>query len=122
MTTGPCEIICFSPSSVVNTWGSYGSGKRPGFRSEVANTIRGNSRTFVIRCSFFVVILVLSGWPRAWRAGSRGNSGSFQLFNFFVHFSWQFSYFWGGRGGRERVLHGNCRAFRLFNFFVHFLS
>ena len=52
---------------MVNTWGSYGNGKRPGFRSEVANTIRRNFRGFVLACAFFLVILVLSGWPRsAW--------------------------------------------------------
>ena len=26
--------------------------------------LRGNSRTFVLRCAFFVVIFVFSGWPR----------------------------------------------------------
>ena len=30
--------VSFSPNSVVNTWGSYGNGKRPGFRSEVVLT------------------------------------------------------------------------------------
>ena len=58
--------VC-SPNSVVNTWGSYGSGKRPGFRSEVADGIPGNFRPFVLACSFFLVILVLSAWLRwAW--------------------------------------------------------
>ena len=38
-----------------------------------------------------------------------------------VQFSWQFSYFSGGRGGRARDFRGNFRSFRLFNFFdVHF--
>ena len=71
---------------MVNTWGSYGNGKRPGFRSEVANTIRGKYRTFVLACAFFVYF-----------RGGRGRRGrvlhvnfrSFRLFNFFqVHFSW----------------------------------
>ena len=38
----------YSPNSVVNTWGSYGKGKRRGVRLEVANTIRGKYRTFVL--------------------------------------------------------------------------
>ena len=45
--------MCFcSPNSVVNTWGSYGSGKRSGFTSEVADTIRRNFRGFVLECAF----------------------------------------------------------------------
>ena len=38
--------------------------KRPGFRSEVPDRLRGNSRVFVLRCAFLVVILILLGWPR----------------------------------------------------------
>ena len=34
--------------------------KKAGFRSEVVDRIRGHSRSFVLRCAFFVVILILS--------------------------------------------------------------
>ena len=43
--------------------------KGRGVRSEVASGNRGNFRTFVLACSFFVVTLVLSGWPRWSGAG-----------------------------------------------------
>ena len=71
---------------MVNTWGSYGSGKRPGIRGGGRDSslfscfrawtciFRGNSRTFrvaasgvdgfcmvIFMVSFFVVILVLFG-------------------------------------------------------------
>ena len=54
----------YSPNSVVNTWGSYGKGKRPGARSEVPDGMCPYFRTFVLRCSLFLVIFVLFGWRR----------------------------------------------------------
>ena len=72
---------------MANTWGSYGSGKRPGFRSEVADTILRNFPGFVLACSLFVVILIY--FPGVCERVLRVNFGSFRLFNFFqVHFSW----------------------------------
>ena len=41
-----------SPNSVVNTWGSYGSGKRPGGQIEVADGIRRYFHGFVPAFSF----------------------------------------------------------------------
>ena len=53
--------------------------KGRGARSEVPDGIRCYFRGFVLRCSFFVVILVLLGWRRA---VLHVNFRSFRLFNF----------------------------------------
>ena len=76
---------------MVNTWGSYGNSKRPGWQIEAADgicrylrafvlgrTVFLNSRTFrggaVVGRGFFVVILVLSGSSTSSMFIFRGNN------------------------------------------------
>ena len=62
-----------SPNSVVNTWGSYGSSKKPGCLDRggghIARGIHRYFRGFVLACSFRLWIFVLSGWRRPAPAG-----------------------------------------------------
>ena len=68
--TFPYQFFDFLPQTVWLTLGVLTVVvKGRGARSEVPDGIRRYFRAFVLRCSFFVVILVLFGWPRAARTG-----------------------------------------------------
>lgn len=56
-----CTLEASFCCSVVTSSGSYGSCKT---RWEVPNGFRCKYRIFVLRSSFFLVVLVFSGWPR----------------------------------------------------------
>ena len=61
------------PKQCGNTWGSYGSGKKPGWLDRgggrVAHRFHRYFRGFVLACSFRLWIFVVFGWPRpAWTA------------------------------------------------------
>ena len=66
------ETICF-PKQCGNTWGSYGSSKKPGWLDrgggQVPDGIHRYFRYFVLACSFRLWIFVVSAWPRPAPAG-----------------------------------------------------
>ena len=67
------QLMCFFPKQCGNTWGSYGSSKRPGWLDRGGGRavcgIHRYFRGFVPVCSFRLWIFVVSGWPRPTGAG-----------------------------------------------------
>ena len=119
------EALFCSPSSVVTSSGSYGSCKT---RLEVPNGFRCKYRIFVLRSSFFLVVLVFSGWPRwsgmvfscqfsQFPALQHGNFRAFRcsamlLKGSEISFAWELSYFFSSSTSSMFTFRGNCHTFR----------
>ena len=67
------HIEVFFPKQCGNTWGSYGSSKKPGWLDRgggrVAHRFHRYFRGFVLACSFRLWIFVVFGWRRPTRTG-----------------------------------------------------